>query len=243
MTEKNYTVAIAVVVILLILTIVMVMIFRKKDDKKDTNSNLTSTQSNLLSNTSQTQQPLAGYNNMLVSDGTGNISSIGFPLGTIVMWSPKNGITTPPPGWVICDGSTVTVDGEPFVLPDLRGRFPLGVGFTGMIANASTGYSFPTAATLYDLTSRQLKDKGGEERVTLDITEMPKHKHSIGGQIQYDNGQTSEGANIEDGSPWGQNNTGYTDLTGGNASTPDGKGVPHNNMPPFCAVYFIIKIA
>jgi len=241
MTEKNYTVAIAVVVILLILTIVMVMIFRKKDNKTDTNSNLTSTQSNLFSNTSESQQPLAGYNNMLVSDGTGNISSIGFPLGSIIMWSPSNNVTKPPPGWAICDGSTVQVEGQPFVLPDLRGRFPVGVGATNMtITNQSTGYDI-TLPSAYNLTARQLKDNGGEEKVALDVTEMPKHKHGISLPYNDVDGSGETGTITYYGA---EGYTGFnTDTTGGNASTPEGKGVPHNNMPPFCAVYFIIKIA
>ena len=69
------------------------------------------------------------------------------PPGIIVMWSG----TTPPTGWVICDGQNGT--------PDLRGRFIVGY-------NPSDG-DYNTMGKL-----------GGAKTVTLTTDQMPAHKHS-----------------------------------------------------------------
>ncbi len=66
---------------------------------------------------------LPGSNNMVLTDGNGNLSSIQFPKGIIVIW---NGLSTSvPEGWALCDGTQGT--------PDLRGKFLLGVTPTGNI--------------------------------------------------------------------------------------------------------------
>lgn len=84
-----------------------------------------------------------------------------------------------PQGWAFCDGQLLAVsqndalfsllgttyggDGETtFGLPDLRGRVPLHVG------------SGP------GLSPRSLGAKGGAEKVTLTVNQMPSHTHSLG---------------------------------------------------------------
>jgi microcystin-dependent protein len=85
------------------------------------------------------------------------------------------GRTSPPAGWLPCDGRTLTRSDYPdlfaaigtsygagdgqstFRIPDLRARFPVGVG---------SGY--PLGST------------GGEAWVTLDIGHLPTHTHAAG---------------------------------------------------------------
>jgi len=98
----------------------------------------------------------------------------GSPIGTIITF----GGSTAPSGWLACDGSSYsrttyadlfgvisTTYGAPtgttFLVPDLRGRAPLGAG-TG------TG-----------LTARSLGALGGYEDVTLSATEIPSHSHGV----------------------------------------------------------------
>lgn len=75
------------------------------------------------------------------------------PVGTVIMWSSEN----PPVGWVLCDGSVV----NGVATPDLRGRFILGAG------------SGP------GLTSRSLNDRGGAEAYALNASQIPWHDHRV----------------------------------------------------------------
>ena len=100
------------------------------------------------------------------------------PPGLIMQYSGDT--STPPGGWLLCDGSAVlktqypclyeaiknTSYGTPpssdyFILPDLRGRVAVGTG-QGL-----------------GLSNRLLAEDGGEEDHTLVITEMPTHTHAI----------------------------------------------------------------
>lgn len=157
------------------------------------------------------------------------------PKGVIVMWS--GSVAQIPDGWTLCDGSIGT--------PDLRDRFIIG-----------SGGSYALAAT------------GGEAQHNLTINEMPIHNHEItdgagvhthpiqnGGNHQhpYSHGSdtTSAGhaADTNNGSP-----TQYTEYAGIHTHTMDatgghnhvvnnkGTGQSHNNLPPYYALAFIMKL-
>lgn len=147
------------------------------------------------------------------------------PTGMIIM---TGGAT--PAGYVLCDGASydgtqsaysalwavigTTYGGtgqSSFKVPDLRGRSPFGAG-TG------TG-----------LSARSLGDKGGEERHTLTISEMPAHTHGI----QFW-GTSGGNYGLVDSINTGSSGYSNTQSTGG--------GNPHNTMPPFVVVRFCIKL-
>ena len=146
-----------------------------------------------------------------------------------------------PSGWQICDGTNNT--------PDLRGRFILSSGSGN------------------DLTIRNINDIGGAENHSLTIDEIPGHIHSgvtssNGAHIHTTNANGIEvGLNIKDGNNKGilsnlnettgeiniksidalsinssglHTHTFSTSLTGGNK--------PHNNMPPFYVLAYIMKL-
>lgn len=98
------------------------------------------------------------------------------PAGTVVMHAGASS----PDGWLLCDGNAYSRTDYPdlfaacgttwgagdgsttFNVPDLRGRFPLGAGTgPGLPANSPGGI-------------------GGTHTITLDVTQMPNHAHTIG---------------------------------------------------------------
>lgn len=95
--------------------------------------------------------------------------------------------------------------------PDLRGRVILGEG-------DGPG-----------LTSRYLNQSGGEENHILTINEMPAHSHHYyRGHDRGSGGGTSDVQHRDD-----DTSSRNTDNTGGNN--------PHNNMPPYRVLTYIMK--
>lgn len=146
-----------------------------------------------------------------------NTVIITVPVGTIVSFAGN----TAPPGWLLCDGATISSSTYPALygivganVPDLRSRFIVGAGQGNSLSN------------------RTLNSVGGEESHTLSENEMPNHSHAYG--VGGGNRGNNNGGGNSEG--WSTNNysfTTWTARTGGN--------VAHNNMPPFYALTYIIK--
>lgn len=90
------------------------------------------------------------------------------------------------------------------------------------------------------LLSRPFQEQGGAETHTLSIAEMPEHRHQAGRftllvpatadpQLDIPNAQQTGGAG------W------YGVQSGTMETTSTGGGEPHNNMPPYIALYFCKK--
>jgi microcystin-dependent protein len=99
--------------------------------------------------------------------------------------------------------------------PDLRGRFIVGANTTLQTATISSG-----------LSTYNIGDYGGEELHTLTIEEMPAHTH----KYQY---LINSGGNGT-GNDWQTAQTTDTGSAGGSQ--------PHNNLPPFYALVYIMKV-
>lgn len=148
------------------------------------------------------------------------------PVGTIVQY----GGSTPPTGWLVCDGSSLarsgtyadlysvigtsfgSADGTHFNLPDFRDKFPKGLS----------------------ATSESIGTTGGEAQHTLTQAEMPVHRHF---QNVW-NGVTT-GAVGTLGVEFHARGGGATQSL--QETVNQGSGDPHENRPPFLALKFIIK--
>lgn len=150
--------------------------------------------------------------------------------------------TFAPKGWAVCNGQLMAIsqntalfsllgtfyggDGKStFALPDLQGSAPMHQG---------QGQG---------LSQRFIGEQGGEQSVTLLQTEMPAHSHPLEGTNQLQNlpdpaGHTLARANAN---AYVQSPTGFTQMHG-LAIGISGDGLPHNNMPPFQTLTYIIAL-
>ena len=165
------------------------------------------------------------------------------PRGAIIMWS--GAVNDIPVGWALCDGQNDT--------PDLRGRFLVGQGkdhYRGKNDPNRDAFNFPKGQT------------GGRSKVTLKVPQLPIHQHSgttgietpfetkiVHSSYSFKTGTASDAigtshkfynhskksATITYVKPnknhWHSFQTDYT-----------GEGHPHENLPPYFALCFIIKL-
>ena len=163
-------------------------------------------------------------------------------LGQIMMFAGNFA----PRGWALCNGQLLDInqytalysilgttyggDGrKTFALPDLQGRVPVHFGRGDGLQNITQG------------------EKGGEAQVTLNVSQMPTHKHSA--IIQAVN-PLPRGvvASPEPNNAYNAHGGAYS--TGKNIEmAPDGiavgdagEGHSHNNMQPFLGMNFIIAM-
>ena len=173
------------------------------------------------------------------------------PIGEVIMY----GGTSAPIGWMLCDGSAISRtdykslfsvigttygagDGSTtFNLPDMRGRFPLGVGITQ--PNNESYWGADVTNLGGQTTNFTNGEKGGETKHTLDTNQMPTHWHGI--RLEYGaQGRVS----YPPGGEYSQvtSNTNYSYNYTNTPTSPEGNGQAHNNMPPYSVINFIIYV-
>jgi len=146
-----------------------------------------------------------------------------------------------PAGWAFCDGSLMLIsendtlfaligttyggDGQQtFGLPDLRGRVPLHQGTT-------QGFGTPYT----------IGQSGGVESVTLTTNQLPAHSHAALAATVGD--RTSPAGAVWAGSPdMAQFAAPPGAAMNASAVGNTGGSQPHENMPPFLGVNFIISL-
>jgi len=150
-----------------------------------------------------------------------------------------------PKGWALCDGQILSIaqntalfsllgttyggDGRSnFALPNLQGRAPLQAG-------QGPGLSL-----------RNQGETGGRQTVTLGQAALPSHNHGASGSSNPADQTAPAGNSWAAGSQRGQ--VVYSDASGsrikmsGQALAAAGGSQPHNNMPPFLGLTFIIAL-
>lgn len=145
----------------------------------------------------------------------------GVPVGVISIWS--GDVNSIPAGWAVCDGSNGT--------PDLTGRFVVGAGSSFGSSMANDGGQPYAKGT-----------GGGKREVALTIEEMPRHYHEYFGDDQLDTHATRvrDQSGYDASSSRSGNSAWFkTTETGGNSN---GGTAAHENLPPYYALFYIMKI-
>jgi microcystin-dependent protein len=149
-----------------------------------------------------------------------------------------------PRGWALCDGSVLAISQNTalfsllgtnyggngtstFALPDLQGKIPMSSG-------QGPG-----------LTPRSVGESSGTQTVALTSSQLPIHGHTLKGAASPADQSLPAPNNM-----LAVSTSGYayqTDATHVTALHPAalaaaGGGLPHNNMPPYLALTFIIAL-
>ena len=165
---------------------------------------------------------------------TGAFQIVPIPVGIITMWY---GISTNvPTGWAICNGTTV----NGYVTPDLRNSFVIGA------------YSDSNGVSNTTVTGTASKSGGSKDLIvpshTHDITD-PGHDHT-GADFKYLlkppyinslTGFDRTGSGSEQAVGPGDGGTMDSKTTGIDVSI-TGSSATNANLPPFFALYYIMKV-
>jgi microcystin-dependent protein len=150
------------------------------------------------------------------------------------------GFNFAPVGWELCNGQLLSIaenstlfnligttyggDGETtFGLPNLQGRIPIHQGTD-------------TSNNTY-----VIGQLAGTETVTLDLNEVPAHSHQLNGQRAAGN-LMSPANGIWAESALEQYSQGPPTTSMGAVLEASGGGQPHNNMPAFQCINFVISL-
>jgi microcystin-dependent protein len=161
-------------------------------------------------------------------------------------WSEEREIQT---GWMLCDGRALDAGKYPELadalgqsngslqLPNLGGRTIIGVG-KGKVRDGAKA-----------LTERALNDFGGEEVHILTTSEMPKHSHAVTdpkhkhGNVPTEEGRLGERGGFRSITSWNKGSQDTFEAATNISIDPTGGDLPHNNMPPYWALHYIIKVS
>lgn len=147
------------------------------------------------------------------SGSTGNSTFlVKAPVGTIVIWSGTS--DNIPSGWQLCDGTNGT--------PDLRDKFVLGAGTNHIVGSAGGSESVT-------LTTEQLPSHNHGQRISRTIT--PFNQSLLGSTSGITSGYRISDSAIEVGKQGTVQNT-----------SASGANVPHENMPPYYTLCYIMKL-
>jgi microcystin-dependent protein len=147
-----------------------------------------------------------------------------------------------PTGWALCNGQLLPIS-QNTALFSLLGTYYGGDGKTTFALPNLQGAAPIHQGQGPGLSQRFLGEQSGEPSVTLLQSEMPSHSHALNGTNQLQNlpdpaGHTAARANAN---AYVQSPTSYTQMNPRAVGT-TGDGAPHNNMPPFLTLTFIIAL-
>lgn len=161
-----------------------------------------------------------------VSDNSNSI-----PVGTIVMYIS----TTPPKGWLLCDGTLYLTTNYPALFSVLQRQYG-GTSGAGTFAVPSLSSNVPVGQG--GSIAGSLGATGGVSSVTLTAAESgyPSHTHATIDTYATTSSAVDTGGTYSDWDPQDAAKS-----TGNNASTNVSATSSHENRMPYLALSYIIK--
>ena len=148
-----------------------------------------------------------------------------------------------PKGWAFCDGQILPIS-QNTALFSLLGTVYGGDGKSTFALPNLQGSAAMHPGQGQGLSLRDLGQIGGAETVTLLVSEMPFHTHSLnaaGGDVAESNvAQNNAMTRASNGNPY--TGTFTATLMAPQALAPAGGSLPHNNMQPYLTLNFNIAL-
>jgi microcystin-dependent protein len=157
------------------------------------------------------------------------------------------GFNFAPTGWATCDGQLLPIS-QNTALFSLLGTFYGGDGKSTFALPNLSGSVPMHQGTGAGLSQRFLGEQSGTNNITLLITEMPVHAHPLTAHSNIDPANNLTPSPVvslgkaNPVSPGGYAPPGNIVQMNQQALTPNGGGLPHNNMQPYLAVTFCIAM-
>jgi microcystin-dependent protein len=159
----------------------------------------------------------------------------GVPIGTILAFAGS----TPPPGWMAADGTAInrTTYAALYALT--------GVGYGA--GDGSTTFNLPDLGAKFPIGAKgaapTLASTGGAATVTLTTAQIPAHDHGASGSHNHTAlGSASVTVASGAGATPSNSTTANTGGTGSHQHTSVGSGAAHENLPPYLAILYIIRV-
>jgi microcystin-dependent protein len=147
-----------------------------------------------------------------------------------------------PTGWATCDGQILPIS-QNTALFSLLGTFYGGDGKSTFALPNLDGSCAVGQGNGAGLSQRFIGETGGEQNVTLLISEMTNHDHFVTAQNQAGTDRTPQGEDLARSS--GMNlygPSGTVTPMAPQATTPTGGSLPHNNMSPYLTLVYCIAL-
>lgn len=155
-----------------------------------------------------------------------------------------------PTGWALCDGQLLPIS-QNTALFSLLGTFYGGDGKSTFALPDLQGNAVLSPGDGVGLSPRVIGETSGSSNVTLLVSEMPAHTHTLGAGTTLGTQTSPAGAVFAtSGAVRGGGPPVYTSDPGPNpvplmnsgALAAAGSSFPHENMPPYLSLTFIIAL-
>lgn len=146
-----------------------------------------------------------------------------------------------PKGWAFCDGRLIPIRQNPALFSILGttygGDGTITFGLPNLQGNAPINFGQGNGLSDY-----RLGEVGGVENVTLSLTEIPNHNHSLMASQDLADRRTIENQVLGAGNAIFANTTTPAGTMNLQALSTTGVGLPHSNMQPYLTLNFCISL-
>lgn len=177
-------------------------------------------------------------NGLVQAAATADAALSSMPAGAMLPFAGDN----IPNGWLKCDGRSLARSVYPQLFAAIGTKYGAPSSVTFNIPDMSE--RMPIGVKNNDAQLGAVGATGGERSHTLTASEMPAHTHKIvSNNSTWSKGVGIWDSNVGSGSGWKVVSGSDTGESGNLITNAAGDNNPHNNLPPYLVVNYIIRAA